>query len=209
MIEGESFLYDRKTPSYTILIDSIEATTVVDGQVFRAEVSRIDHKAEVQVKFRGFPAMPTGIWINDDRIEYVVVEIPVIDGLPETAVLKAWNEEYDTLVYQDGYRLLWLIGSVIDKNTEIIYHIHTTEPEMLPEKRIQYGFDNRGFRAGVERAENELEGIDHYRVFEKEIPQDYNVTAVVVGCNTDGSITWSDSSRATPHKKCQERQDVI
>lgn len=84
---------------------------------------------------------------------------------------------------------------MIDKNTEIIYHIHTTEPEKLPEKRIQYGFDNRGFRAGVERAENELEGIHHYRVFEKEIPQDYNVTAVVVGFNTDGMITWNDSFR--------------
>ena len=140
--------------------------------------------------------MPTGIWIKPTasgvEVEYVAGEVPVISGLPETAVLKAWNEEYDTLVYQDGDRLLWLIGSAIDKNTEIIYHIPTTEPEKLPEKRIQYKFDNRGFRVG---SDNELEGIKHYRVFEKEIPEEYYVTAVVVGFNIDGTITWSDSFR--------------
>lgn len=196
VIEGECSLYDRKTPSYTILVGGSETVTDVDGQVFRAEASRIDHKAEVQVKFRGFPAMPTGIWIKPTasgvEVEYVAGEVPVISGLPETAVLKAWNEEYDTLVYQDGDRLLWLIGSAIDKNTEIIYHIHTTEPEKLPEKRIQYKFDNRGFRVG---SDNELEGINHYRVFEKKIPEEYHVTAIVVGFNTDGTITWSDSFR--------------
>lgn len=145
--------------------------------------------------------MPTGVWIKPTAIgvevEYVAGEIPVIPGLPETAVLKAWNEEYNTLVYQDGERLLWLIGKEIDKNTEVIYHIHTDEPEKLPERRVQYGFDNRGFRVGTERAENELEGIDHYRVFQKEIPEEYNVTAVVVGFNTDGTITWTESFRPT------------
>ncbi|OPZ48410.1 MAG: VanZ like family protein [Bacteroidetes bacterium ADurb.BinA104] len=199
VIEGECFLYDRKTPSYTILIDGMEVTTDMDGQVFRAEASRIDHKAEVQVKFRGFPATPTGVWIKPTasgvEVEYVAGEAPVIPDLPRTAVLKAWNTENDTLVYQDGERLLWLIGKEIDKNTEVIYHIHTDEPEKLPERRVQYGFDNRGFRVGTERAENEVSSIDHYRVFEKEIPQEYNVTAVVVGFNTDGTITWSDSFR--------------
>lgn len=201
IIDGECFLYDQTTPAYTILFDSIEANTVVNGQVFRAEASRIEHKAEVQVKFRGFPAMPTGIWIKPTasgvEVEYVAGEAPVIPDLPKTAVLKAWNTENDTLVYQDGERLLWLIGKEIDKNTEVIYHIHTGEPEKLPERRVQYGFDNRGFRVGTERIENELEGIDHYRVFEKEIPEEYNVTAVVVGFNTDGIVTWTDSFRPT------------
>ena len=156
-------------------------------------------KAEVQVKFKGYPVMPTGVWIKSSAtgiaIEYVAGEMPVINGLPESAVLKAWNEEYDVLVYEDGDRLLWLIGSPIDRNTEVIYHIRTDESEKLPDRRVQYGFDNRGFRVGTERAENELGGIDHYRVFKKEIPQEYNVTAVAVGFNTDGTVTWNDSFR--------------
>ena len=139
--------------------------------------------------------MPTGTWINGDRIEYVAGEVPLMKGVSERAILKAYSMEFDTLVFQDGERLLWLIGSEIDKNTEIIYHIHTTEAEKLPERRIIYGFDNRGFRVGAERIDDELESIEHYRVFEKEIPQEYNVTAVVIGFNTDGTIIWSDSFR--------------
>ena len=200
-IEGECFLYDRATPTYTLIIGGSEASTTVKDKKFRAIVDHLDEKAVVEIRFKGYPAMPTGVWIKPSTagfaIEYVAGEWPVIDGLPETSVLKAWNEEYDTLVYQDGERLLWLIGKEIDKNTEVIYHIHTDEPEKLPEKRIQYGFDNRGFRVGDERAENELEGIDHYRVFEKEIPEEYHVTAIVVGFNTDGTITWTESFRPT------------
>lgn len=198
-IEGECFLYDRATPDYTIFVGGAPATMAVDGRQFKAEVPSLDHKAEVEIQFRGRPVMPTGIWIkptaSSAEVEYVAGDVSVISGLPESAVLKAWNEEYDTLVYQDDDRLLWLIGTEIDKNTEVIYHIHTDEPEKLPEKRVQYGFDNRGFRAGAERADNELESVDHYRVFEKEIPEEYHVTAIVVGFNTDGAITWNDSFR--------------
>lgn len=196
-IEGECFLYDRATPTYTLIIGGSEASTTVEDKKFRATVDQPVEKAEVEIRFKGYPTMPTGVWINGEQIEYVAEEVPVIKGIPETAVLKAWNEEFDTLVYQDGDRLLWLIGSEIDKNTEIIYHIHTNEPEKLPERRVQYGFDNRGFRVGDERAENELEGIDHYRVFEKEIQEEYHVTAIVVGFNTDGTITWTESFRPT------------
>ena len=196
-IEGECFLYDQATPTYTLIIGGSEASTTVEDKKFRATVDQPVEKAEVEIRFKGYPTMPTGVWINGEQIEYVAEEVPVIKGLPETAVLKAWNEEFDTLVYQDGDRLLWLIGSEIDKNTEIIYHIHTNEPEKLPERRVQYGFDNRGFRVGDERAENELEGIDHYRVFEKEIQEEYHVTAIVVGFNTDGTITWTESFRPT------------
>ena len=197
-IEGECFLYDRATPAYTLIIGGSESSTTVKDKKFRATVDHLDEKAEVEIRFKGYSTMPTGVWIKPSTtgfaIEYVAGEIPVIKGLPESAVLKAWNEEYDTLVYQDGDRLLWLIGTEIDKKTEVIFLIQTNEKK-LPERRVQYGFDNRGFRVGTERVENELEGIDHYRVFEKEIPDEYNVTAVVVGFNTDGTITWSDSFR--------------
>ena len=78
----------------------------MEGEKFGAE-AEVSGKAEVQVKFKGYPVMPTGVWINGDRIEYVAGEVPIIKGLPECAVLKVWNEEFDTLVYQDGERILY------------------------------------------------------------------------------------------------------
>ena len=198
-IAGECFLYDRATPDYTIFVGGAPATMVIEGRRFKAEVPSLDHKAEVGIQFKGRPVMLTGIWLrpadSGAEVEYVAGEVPVIPNLPEGAVLKAWNEEFDTLVYQDGERILWLIGTEIDKNTEVIYHIHTDEPAKLPARRVQYGFDNRGFRVETERRDNELERIGHYRVFEKEIPEEYHVTAIVVGFNTDGTITWIDSFR--------------
>ena len=194
-IEGECFLYDRATPAYTLLVGGSEASTTIVGKMFIATIDQPGGKAEVEIRFKGFPVMPTGTWINDDKVEYVGGIEPLISSMPETAVLKAYSPDFDTLVYQDCDRIRWLIGTEIDKNTEIIYHIHTDEPEKLPENRVQYGFDNRGFRAGTERRDNELNHIDHYRVFEREIPQEYNVTAIVIGLNTDGTITWNDSFR--------------
>ena len=198
-IEGECFLYERATPAYTLIIGGSEASTTVEDKKFRVTIVQPVEKAEIEIRFKGYPTMSTGVWIKPSTtgfvVEYVAEEVPVIKGVPEGAVLKAWNEKYDTLVYRDGNRLLWLIGTEVDKNTEVIYHIHTDEPEKLPESRVQYGFDNRGFMVGAENTENELVGIDHYRVFEKEIPEEYHVAAVAVGFNTDGAVTWDDSFR--------------
>ena len=195
VIEGQCFLYDRDTPDYVILLDGCEAETLIEGNRFTAK-AQVTSKVEIKVKFAGFPAMSTGVWLNKDRIEYVSGVLPIIRGLPHDVVLKSWNREYDVLVYQEKDRLLWLIGTSIDQDTEVIYHIHTSEPDSLPENRTKYKFDNRGFRVCADKkVENELESIEHYRVFERKIPKDYSVTAVVVGFNTDGIITWSDSFR--------------
>lgn len=194
---GDCYFYDRDTPEYTLVLDGKEANTTNDGNHFTAE-AEIEGKAEVQVKYNWFYEMPTGTWINPStqNVEFVGGVAPVVEGLPEGAVLKAYNEKSDVLVYQDRERLLWLIGTEIDKNTEIIYHIYTDEPEKLPEKRVKIGFDNRGFNAPKnKRAQNEIEPIGHYRVFEKDIPQEYNVTAVTVGFNTDGTVLWADNFR--------------
>lgn len=92
-IDGECFLYDRATPTYTLIIGGSEASTTVEDKKFRATVDQLDEKTEVQVKIKGYPAMPTGIWIKPSAtgfaVEYVAGEEPVIKGLPEGAVLKA------------------------------------------------------------------------------------------------------------------------
>jgi len=200
-LTGTCYTYKRATPSYEIFIGEAKANSTVEGNNYQAAGEKIEEKAEVRIKFRGYGLMPTGTYLRPTEdgisVEYVAGDVKEPAGVPDNAVLKAYNEEHDVLIYQDGDRLLWLIGdSNIDRNTEIIYHIHTDEPEKLPEHRVQYGFDNRGFRVSVDqKAANELDGIDHYRVFQKEIPEEYRVTAVIVGFNTDGTVTWTDSFR--------------
>ena len=51
-IDGECFLYDRATPTYTLIIGGSEASTTVEDKKFRATVNQLDEKTEVQVKFK-------------------------------------------------------------------------------------------------------------------------------------------------------------
>ena len=195
-LHGTCFTYDRPTPSYKLLLGDEELRTEIDGEYFFAVVNNAEEKEELRIRFSGYQPMPTGIWIRPDRgIEYVAGDEEEPEGIPETAILKAYSAEFDTFLFEDGNKLVWLIGwDELDSSTEIIYHLHTNEPEKLPERRVQYKFDNRGFRVGTDK---EIESIGHYRVFEDIIPTDYNVTAIVVGFNTEGTITWTESFRPT------------
>lgn len=199
IIEGVCYTYYRKTPKYVLLINGLEADVDVIDNTFTARSKLPNEKTNVQIKFQGYPVIDTGFYLSPSseevKIEYVPGVIPVVDGVSETAVLKCFNAEYDVMVFEDKKRLLWLIGDqTLDSNTEAIFHIHTNEPDKLPISRVQYGFDNYGFRADTATA-IELDRIGNYRVFEKEIPQDYYITSITVGFNTNGSIIWADSFR--------------
>ena len=198
---GTCYTYKRATPSYKLFVGDAKASATVEGNKYQTVVERIKEKVEVLIKFKGYRLMPTGTYLRPTEegisIEYIAGDVDKPTGVPEGVVLKAYNEDYDVLIYQDGDQLLWLIGdSGIDRNTEIIYHIYTDELEKLPENRSRFTFDNRGFRVSVDQmAANELDGIGHYRVFQKDIPEEYHITAVVVGYNTDGVVLWTDCFR--------------
>jgi hypothetical protein len=66
-IEGECFLYDRATPAYTLIIGGSEASTTLENKKFRASVDQPVEKAEVEIRYKGYPAMPTGGWINGEQ----------------------------------------------------------------------------------------------------------------------------------------------
>lgn len=195
-ISGRCSVYDGETPAYQLILSDRQThqlNTVIDGGHFTATgEAEGGKKYELLIHFTGHETMSTGTWIYGADVEFAAGELPAVDDVPDGAVLKAYDETTDTLIYQDGNRILWLIGTEIEPTTEIIYHIHTDEKQKLPENRIKYGFDNRGFRLGTEK---ELEPIGKYRVFEKEIPSEYHVAEVIVGFNTGGKLIWEQNFR--------------
>ena len=116
-------------------------------------------------------------------------------SIVEYGTLKVYEPKYEVYIYQYDGKLYWLIGTPIDKKTEIIFHLHTNEPDKLPEHRKKYKFDNRGFRVGGNNELTTTMRCGKYRVFERVLPSEYNITAVTVGFNTDGKITWTGSFR--------------
>lgn len=115
-------------------------------------------------------------------------DTPKTKDLLEKGILKAYDPMYDTYVFQANRTLIWLIGLKNKIGSEIIYHIDTTSPELLPEKRKKWGFDNRGFSF---RPEEKTKRLGNYAVFEKDIPNEYPVKRIRVGINTDKKILWS------------------
>ena len=81
-----------------------------------------------------------------------------------------------------------MVGAELNEDTALIFQTHTDEPDLLPEWRIQYGFDNQTFKIG---SPFEKEKIGKYRVFEKDIPTSYPVTAIGIAFMTKGKVHWT------------------
>ncbi len=206
---GRCYTYDGSAPSYQIFLKEgrrfYPACTTVDGDVYKADFDLSGNDdLEVFVDFDGVGKITTDTYFRDGQVRYV-------SPYPETehddekllpgAVLKAYSKEYDTFVYvrpteDGGGELIWLIGYDIAPTTEIIYHIYTNEPALLPENQIQYGFDNRGFRTQSGATGNGEEVmLGHYRLFVRPLPTEYNVTSITVGFNPGSGVVWRDGFR--------------
>ena len=88
-----------------------------------------------------------------------------------------------------------LVGSPLDRKTEMVFHLHTDEPSRLPEPRKKYRFDNLGFRAGDKNEITRTMRSGKYRLFVREIPAEYHITAVSVGFYADKKMQWSRQFR--------------
>lgn len=204
MLQGICRAYGQEAPAYQILLRGVssgriyKADTVSDGDRFQAMVHAVpDEKAEVLVKFKIYSPWQTSVYINKDRLEYVrgTVKEPETVGtdlewLVRTGILKVYEPLYDTYVYQFDNKLYWLIGTPLDKQVTVLCYVYTNEPDKLPEKMKKHKLEILNFRAGDN---NEITGTircGKYRLFEREIPTDYNITAVRTGFYANKKVTW-------------------
>ena len=200
VFSGECYVHTGKTPPYTLFLQNdsgeIPAETGTSGSRFTAKANAgADSKYEVFVAFSRHAPIGTGVYIDGDRLEYVPGDLPETPSfLPETAVLKAVNEEYGVLIWQDGRTLYWVISGEIPPETELTCHLSTNEPDKLPEARRASRFDNLSFMAD-EAGERELKGYDSCRVFSVVLPDSYPVTSVMVGYSMGGRVIWEADFR--------------
>lgn len=202
-LTGHCYLYEDATPDYQILLVDertgalINAETTIDADKFDAIVQTangVDY--EVRVFFKQHNPISTGTYIHGNEVKYVPAGIPEphdVGELIKDGSLKAYNAENDVYVYQLPDKILWLIGNEIPERTEIIYHLHTNEPDKLPEARQKYKSDNLGFMA--DKAQYRF--IGNFRVYEALIPSEYPITAIGVGYSTLGIVSWKEYFRPT------------
>ena len=114
-------------------------------------------------------------------------DIPEIKDIVERGILKAYEPQYDTYVFQVEQELIWLIGCDISPGIEIVYNLSTDSPELLPPKRIQYGFDNKCF---VVQSTNDIKRVGRFIIFRKDIPVEYPIKTIKVGFNLEKKDIW-------------------
>jgi len=204
MLQGICRAYGKETPAYQILLRGVssgriyKADTVSDGDRFQAMVHAVpDEKAEVLVKFKIYSPWQTSVYINKDRLEYVRGNVKEpetvgtdLEWLVRAGILKVYEPLYDAYVYQFDNKLYWLIGTPLDKKVTVLCYVYTNEPDKLPEKMKKHKLEILNFRAGDK---NEITGTircGKYRLFERAIPKDYNITAVRTGFYANKKVTW-------------------
>ena len=204
MLQGICRAYGQETPACQILLRGVvsgriyKADTVSDGDRFKAMVHAVpDEKAEVLVKFKIYSPWQTSVYIKKDRLEYVRGNVKEpetvgtdLEWLVRAGILKVYEPLYDAYVYQFDNKLYWLIGTPLDKKVTVLCYVYTNEPDKLPEKMKKHKLEILNFRAGDN---NEITGTircGKYRLFEREIPTGYNITAVRTGFYANKKVTW-------------------
>ncbi len=200
---GRCYFYDTETPDYKLTLrcgkEVVKADVRWSGDEYTATAPRKDSgQYQIQVKFKGFVRMDTGVYLNGQKTEYVkgpVEEPKDPEGKPllPDADLMAYSEKYDCWIYEKDKKLIWLIGPDIPDTTEVICHFYTDQLERLPVERQEHGFDNQGFYA--KQAE---EMLGQYRTFERFVPRGFHVSSALVGLNPGEEtvdVTWKTSFR--------------
>ena len=83
----------------------MRADSTVEGNKYQAVVEKIKEKVEVRIKFKGYVLMPTRTYLRPTEekisVEYVAEYVEEPAGIPDNTILKAYNEEYDVLIYDE------------------------------------------------------------------------------------------------------------
>lgn len=204
MLQGICRAYGQETPACQILLRGVvsgriyKAETLSDGDRFQAMIPAVpDEKAEVLVKFKIYSPWQTSVYINKDRLEYVrgTVKEPDTVGtdlewLVRAGILKVYEPLYDVYVYQFDNKLYWLIGTPLDKKVTVLCYVYTNEPDKLPEKMKKHKLEILNFRTGDKNEITDTIRCGKYRLFEREIPTGYNITAVRTGFYANKKVTW-------------------
>ena len=120
--------------------------------------------------------------VTDEELLKVIAE----------GTLKAYDSEMQMWVYQYGLKLYYIVnpsfGSMELNHIGIPVMPQTSKPELLPEHRIQHGFDHLGFY--YENKEYEREGVLPYQVVMVTLSEQYPITYITTGFYSDTEDTW-------------------
>lgn len=221
-IDGFAFRYNHPSSDYTLLLRAengpqieLEKETVERLDVNEYFACEYDYSScgftsrgkvgegeyEILIKWPWSIALSTGMFVGSS-IHYAPEKefsAPDIDAeFVGHGVLRVYRPDYHCWVYQYGESLYWIVDQDFyfddDGSTYIQYQLWTTQPEKLPQHRIDNNWlwDN----IGGNFEDYELKGDwNGYRVMKREIPTAYSVTSIVTGYYKNGEWIWKEYFR--------------
>ena len=141
--------------------------------------------------------LSTGVYIKGDSVRYAAesqYKEPELSSLfISQGTLRLYRPEDHCWVYQYDNSLYWVADQEYyfepDGSTYIQYQLWTTQPEKLPQNRIDNGWywDNIG---GNFEDYEIRDNFGKYRVMRREIPLQYSITSIETGYYVDGEWKW-------------------
>ncbi|CRZ34481.1 hypothetical protein DFR55_101254 [Herbinix hemicellulosilytica] len=122
---------------------------------------------------------------NDFDYPILNIESELIKEVFINGQLCFYKKDIGMYVYFYEDKLYWIATENFDFDengkTYILYHVYTSQTNKLPEKRVQYKFDNLDFI--FEDYEYKIESVSPYRVAIRKIPENYSITYIRTGVN--------------------------
>lgn len=133
--------------------------------------------------------------IANDKIESLIQEdikngnlvSDLIKTITRDGILKSFNTKKNIYIYQYENKIYWFVDKNLPNDSEIICHIYSEKPDLLPPERIQYGYDNLGFILKKQKA---IYSYNGYNIYSKKISNEYPIACIKVGTEYCGVVTW-------------------
>ena len=144
----------------------------------------------------------TGVYYSNSEMTYVSPNeyVPLktegtdLEKIIADGVLRVYRPDFGMYVYQYDGALYWIADENYDfeedETTYIEYQLWTTQSDRLPEHRVQWSFDNIGFKfEGNELLEW---NTGKYRVARAELPKNYSIRMIETGYYIDSVWIWQN-----------------
>lgn len=208
IIKGYAFVYEDPARSYEIWLKEPDGDMTCLQTKTGLESAAADeyYKCKYDYSHCGFEAT-CGQDVSGDSEVYI--KWPMMKALDTGeciggSMLRMSEPEADCRVYQYGDELYWVMGPDFkfeaDGSTYVQYQLNTTQPEHLPEVRIENGWDWDNIGFVFEEAEISADDLPEEiaaevgpsdRVAMRLIPHEYAVTAIVTGYYNGYKWEWS------------------
>ena len=168
---------------------------------------RIDpsREYEILINFDWPLYISTGTFITGSEVHFVRDDTSVPNAGDEDLSLIIQNgtllvsrPDFHCWVYQYEGSLYWVVDQDFifedDGSTYIQYQLWTTQPERLPQNRIESGWDWDNIGGYFE--DFEIDGdFGGYRVMKRELPTEYSITSIETGYHRNGKWIWREFFR--------------